>query len=222
MPGVYDTWVHRLTELGKNPDTPLDSLPTISDEVFNPATIQRLLKHVDRTNSKIMEKWEEDLKHGQSQVRSRDDFALLMVRSRKLLSKRVELATHPALPQAVRDSLYNEVEASIRDLQNQLEKSFLQGQSVSRIDSNSMLGVLRDNPLTAVLSPDYGRLRGVGNVGLDNNLPGEIESQVPTLFASPMQVSGAPSSPVESEQPSYPPQTSNSSNRFLGLFRKRK
>lgn len=152
--GVYETWVHRITAWGDDPSVSLNDLPPITEEMFLPATFDRLFKHIDRANMKIMDRWEENLVRDLSKAKTEPELARVLANSRGLLAKRVEFARNPALPEKIRETLTKEVETTIRDLQKQLEENFSNQESSTAVVRNDFLRVVKQTPLTAVL--DWG------------------------------------------------------------------
>lgn len=154
--GVYEAWVSRLVAWGEDPKVSLANLPTITEESFPPSTFSRLLKHIEKAMSKLMDRWQGDLEKGLRTMRNEHDLSNVLVHARNLLAKRVELANHPALPEKMREALMEETKTSINDLQAQLEKGVSSGTSSWSIDSNKLLRVVKATPLTVVLNPEYG------------------------------------------------------------------
>lgn len=152
---LYETWVNRLISWSDDPKVQLSDLPTLQEESFSPATWSRLLKHIEKAISKVMDKWQADLDRGLRTVSSEHDLANVLVHSRELLARRVELTSHPALPEKVRNALMEETKTAINDLQNQLEKSMASQNNSWAISDHSFLEVIKSSPLTAALNSDF-------------------------------------------------------------------
>lgn len=153
--GSYEIWVSRLIAWSNDPQVQLSDLPVLKEESFSPATWSRLLKHIEKAIAKVMDKWQDDMEKGTRTMRSEHDFSNVLVHSRELLAKRVELASHPALPEKVRDALMEETKTSINDLQKQLEDALSSSNNSWAIDKSSVIKVVKSSPLTAVLNSDF-------------------------------------------------------------------
>lgn len=153
--GIYEAWASRLVAWGNDPETSLEGLPVLTEESFGSSTFQRLFKHLQRAQEKLMQRWKDDWEEGLDAVQNEHDLAQLLVHSRELLAKRVQLASHPGLPAQVREALLEETTTAIKDIQAQLEKGLSAHTNSWAVEDGDLLRAVRATPLTAVLDPGF-------------------------------------------------------------------
>lgn len=177
--GVYETWARRITHWGTDPTVDLSDLPAITTDMFPPATFTRLFRHIDKATTKIYTRWENDLIRSLKTAQSENDIAHLLTQSRALLYTIVELAQHPSLPQEVHEVLMKDTTTSITSMQQQLEDAVAEHTHSSTITPETLLSIVKNTPLTAVLDPHFRNNTAINEIltHADNAQP---EPQQPT------------------------------------------
>lgn len=153
--GPYEAWASVLKAWSVDPSTPLAGLPAITETTFDPQTFNRLMERIHDAQSAFMDRWTERLSTATSRARTDFELARELVTARSELRARVELVSHPGLPEPVRKALRTGIEADLQNLQQQLEESVTQNDSATRTDraaTSKMLLIVRQNAMTAILS----------------------------------------------------------------------
>jgi hypothetical protein len=156
--GLYEKWVRALRNWAKDSTYDLSGLPPLSVDSFTPGTYQRLLRHLHEAMSHRMQEWSADLEKSLSTATGDYEIARELVRLRDPLARRVQLASHPALPAELSEALTKQAREDIEKLQAQLETNVMrasQGSVSSRARNERLLALVRQNKLTAVLDPNY-------------------------------------------------------------------
>lgn len=162
---VYVSWVNRLSAFGNDPNTSLSGLPEITIEMFPSSTFQRLMKHIERAENKIMERWRSELTRDLEHVTDLHELSNVILHSRKLLSRRIYLDSCPTLPQEVRSVLMKNATEDINNLQKQLEKEVTENKNSWAVNSHDqLLEIVRTSPLNAVLNENYQNNNEIMNV----------------------------------------------------------
>lgn len=172
--GQYETWVRRLRAWQKDPSTPLHDLPVLDDASFTPATYQRLLTHVEKALDVVTRRWSERLEAAFGRHAPGHDLARDLVAIRPLLARRVQLATHPHLPEGLRRPLRKECEQTLARLQEELEDTVTDLRRHGRFpstDVDQLLRAVRENSLLRVLEMD---IRQDGSVPAARAVGGEV------------------------------------------------
>ncbi len=163
---VYETWVLTLRAWAKDPRTSLDYLPPLDANTFTPATYQRLIKHLIESIDAASVRWIEALQTAFEHASSPAELATELVSLRPVLARRSQLASHPSLPQEVRDALAASMRRDVERVQRDMEESIQKRSSAACLDTTSaerMLQVVRENSFIAVLdrnfTDDGGRLQ---------------------------------------------------------------
>lgn len=156
---VYETWVRTLRAWRRDPLIDLSQLPTLDETSFPPATYQRLINHLNEAITEQMKRWQSQTASTLGAATDDHARARALVDAREGLAHRLKLARHTAFPEQIRSALITQAENDIRSLQTQLERD---AQHVAAAASASnrpvreaTLKLFRDNPLTAVLDPNF-------------------------------------------------------------------
>lgn len=153
---IYGTWVVTLRRWAGDPTTPLDRLPVLANDTFTPDTYRRFTEHLTRALDRHGERWQELLQTGFARAAGRPhELARELVDLRAHLARRVELATHPALPDGIRDALERALRSDVERCQRELEEQVRRQNAAARVDNaavDATLRVVRDNPLTGVFA----------------------------------------------------------------------
>lgn len=231
---AYEAWATRLFALAKDASVPIDDLPLLDLTHYTTSTVDRLVKHLVRANTGLLNQWNERLARDLSHAQTPDEIAAALVNSRAILYKRVQLGRHPMLDEAMREQLEEVNRKTIEAAQRELEQNAATDESAVSISSTELVDVLRANPLTAVLDPAYeahvepvvpadapltGNLQGPASpmprAGARTLGPAQDVSpdagapiQRPQPHGSPRMAPAEPHAPVSSPEPSpaQPPQ----------------
>lgn len=153
---VYSAWVSRLSAFGEDPNTSLAGLPEITVDTFPASTFERLMKHINRAENKVMERWNSELSRDIRHASDAHELSNVILHSRKLLARRIALDNHPGLPEVLRSNLMKNATADINNLQKDLEKNVSKSTDSWAVNSSDqLLEIVRTSPLTAVLSESY-------------------------------------------------------------------
>lgn len=154
---AYEAWVRRLRTWSRDPTTPLHDLPVLRHDTFTAETYNRLLTHLEKALGAVGDRWAEGLTRAFSQVQSNHEFARELVNLRAVLARRLQLASHPHLPPALRDPLTRETLRSFEDLQKELEEqisALSRENHVPQQQVELLLRVVKDNPLSRIVDMD--------------------------------------------------------------------
>lgn len=153
---VYSVWVNRLSAFGDDPNTSLAGLPEITVDYFPASTFERLMKHINRAENKVMERWDSELSRDIRHASDTHELSNAILHSRKLLARRIALDNHPSLPEVLRSKLMKNATDNINNLQKDLEKNVGKSTDSWAVNSSDqLLEIVRTSPLTAVLSENY-------------------------------------------------------------------
>lgn len=153
---VYSVWVNRLSAFGDDPNTSLAGLPEITVDYFPASTFERLMKHINRAENKVMERWDSELSRYIRHASDTHELSNAILHSRKLLARRIALDNHPSLPEVLRSNLMKNATDDINNLQKDLEKNVGKSTDSWAVNSSDqLLEIVRTSPLTAVLSENY-------------------------------------------------------------------
>ncbi|WP_421787858.1 hypothetical protein [Gardnerella sp. DNF01141] len=153
---VYSAWVNRLSAFADDPNTSLVGLPEITVDTFPSSTFERLMKHINRAENKVMERWDTELSRGIQNASDAHELSNAILHSRKLLARRIALDNHPSLPEVLRSNLMKNATADINNLQKDLEKNVSKSTDSWGVNSSDqLLEIVRTSPLTAVLNENY-------------------------------------------------------------------
>lgn len=154
--GPYEQWVARLQAWSRDPATPLDDLPPLTDATFDSDTYLRLVTRVQDAIAAFMTLWQAEASRAFSRASSTYLLAQEMVRLRHLLEPRRALATHPSWPEEIRKALTDALRLDLDELQRGLEEmgghSSARG-SLDRKYTDEIVAVLRQHSLTQILPP---------------------------------------------------------------------
>lgn len=153
--GTYEEWIKFLTAWTADPSMPIAELPSLTEDTFSPSTFARLVKHINRANDALMDRWKNELQTGMARAASTYEVEMVLIRSRGLLAKRLCFAQQAALPQKLQKALLDSAKADIESLQAQLEENASTRSSRSSINGNGLLEAIKRSPLTAILQDDY-------------------------------------------------------------------
>lgn len=152
--GPYEVWVTTLHAWSRHPETPLDLLPALTVDTFDHDTHLRLMKHITAAMEEFMRAWSARLDLA-LRARTPHEFGVELVAVRRMLQRRQVLATHPSLPEPVRQAYTDAFALDVRDLQTQLEQAVRHDAGRGRIDTamiDRFAAEVRRNPLTALLA----------------------------------------------------------------------
>lgn len=153
---VYSVWVNRLSAFGDDPNTSLAGLPEITVDYFPASTFERLMKHINRAENKVMERWDSELSRDIRHASDMHELSNAILHSRKLLARRIALDNHPSLPEVLRSKLMKNATDDINNLQKDLEKNVGKSTDSWAVNSSDqLLEIVRTSPLTAVLNENY-------------------------------------------------------------------
>jgi hypothetical protein len=162
---AYETWVLTLRAWAEDPLIAIDHLPPLDDATFTPDTYARLFEHLLAALEKVSNRWHDGLERAWKVSHDRFALAQELVALRASLARRVQLASHPSLPEGARTVLRTRTWEDVHRYQREIEEAVVAlgtDGTVGRDEVEEMLAVVRENPFTAVLgytmSFDGGRL----------------------------------------------------------------
>ena len=159
----YETWVNTLRAWREDPRTSLDGLPELREEMYTPDTFSRLMAQLMKAMQTVSDRWHEALVKVWEHAQTPHDMARELVSLRATLARRGQLASHPSLPEPVREALRNGFRSDVEKWQAELEEAVRSQHSRHTLNSgfiDTMLRVVRENSLIGVL--DYGVVAGGG------------------------------------------------------------
>lgn len=154
---VYEAWVLALRQWAQDSTYSLRDLPTLTATSFTPATFQRLITHLEKAISDMMVHWDKQLGAAIRAASDPHELARVMVDARRGYARRVQLASHPGLPEEIRAALVADAERSIRSIQRDLEDAVQRDDSrgrTSREESEKLLKIVRENSLERAMAMD--------------------------------------------------------------------
>jgi hypothetical protein len=154
--GPYAAWVLRLRTWRVEPETTsLDGLPAVSEETFDRATFQLFTAQLSDAIAAFMKRWDGLLHAAFARAHDPHALAVELVGLRRALRPRLALARHPGLPEPIRTALADGLSADLASIQQQLEDVVRAQSARGSVDltaADAMLRIVRDNPLTGVLT----------------------------------------------------------------------
>lgn len=155
---VYERWVNTLRAWAQAPEnTSLQDLPSLAEDTFSQDTYRRLIDHLLEAMRAANERWHQGLTRAWSTAASPFELARELVDLRVTLGRRLQLAKHPGLPQAVQEALLEGLRTDVARYQQEVEDGIRRQRSSSSLDSgwrDQMLAVVRENSFAAVLAYD--------------------------------------------------------------------
>jgi len=168
--------------------TPLDHLPSLAADTFTPATFDRLLEHLTKAIQAVTDRWSAELSRATANVTSAPELARILVAQRPILARRLQIASHPCLPQQLRDALMQSCRADIARYQREFESALMHSSEVARVDlvaRDKLAGVVRENSFLAVFDYDIAQ---DGKRATVKALPEQATSDLPTRPAARRRV----------------------------------
>lgn len=151
---AYESWVTTMLAWREDPGIPLDDLPVLTEESLPRDAFDRLFKHLQETLEHSTQRWEKAFSAAISDYRNHHDLADRLVKLRAGLARRLQLASHPSLPEQVRTALTDDFERMVRRLQEQFESNTRAALTRSRVPHSEMeqlMRVIHENRLDEVL-----------------------------------------------------------------------
>lgn len=176
---VYEIWVTTLRAWSVDPSTPLAELPILTEDSLPRGAFDRLFEHLHAALEKSTTTWVESFSHAMGDFSDDHDLADRLIKLRIGLARRMQLASHPSLPDVVRQSLSEDFERFVRTAQEELEASIrdgLRARQASQEHETRMLRTTRENSLVGVLNL---RLSQDGSRGAVAPLPPTDEMALP-------------------------------------------
>jgi len=153
----YETWVLTLRDWRTNPQQDLTGLPALAEEDLSPEAFSRLVDHITEAIQAVTDAWQENLSRTTQEARTDFELARALAGSRRYLRRRVELARHPGLPEALRKVLDDGCTRDVTRMQGELEQQMrdMAAQEPGQATFwGARLLVAKQNPITAVLAAD--------------------------------------------------------------------
>ncbi|QXT63782.1 hypothetical protein [Tessaracoccus palaemonis] len=132
----------------KDPATPLDDLPELRDDSLPPEAFARLFTHLREALEESTRRWNGELAGAMHGLRSDHDFAERLIKLRVGLARRLQLVSHPSLPEPVRSALTEDFHRMVQRLQQDFERNVaadLDRDRVPRSQKERMMRIIRDN-----------------------------------------------------------------------------
>jgi hypothetical protein len=152
--GAYQTWVELLRRWAEFDDVDPALLPSIGEEQYDGATVQRLTAHLGSALDRRFKSWAEKLTLAMGTARDEFSFGRELAQARAGLQSIRALAAHPGLPEKLRTAMTELVDRQIPQLQDQLEQyvddAVRRGGDPRALEERRR--TLRDNALTGVLA----------------------------------------------------------------------
>lgn len=142
----------------EDPRHDMSQLPTLVVDSLPPAAYERLFVHIRDAQQHVMDRWAVTFARDWGSARDEQGRVRALLDTRRILARRLQLATHPGLPEVVRTELGNGVARDTRQLQQELEETVTKQQRGARFDRVQIeraLYILRSNRLTAILEPGF-------------------------------------------------------------------
>ncbi len=151
----YETWVRTLRVWSQDPTTSLEHLPQLQDDTYSPQTFERLLSAIVDALEAVNERWLANLSRVIGEVQDSHELGRALVQLRPAIARSMQLASHPALPPAVRDAMQTSVRSSVernqREFEETLEKALRRGNR-SKMDQEQLLRTVRENSFVYALN----------------------------------------------------------------------
>ncbi len=151
---VYESWVITLLAWRDDPTVPLDDLPVLTEESLPRDAYDRFFRHLQEALEHSTRRWEKAFAAAISGFRDDHDLADRLVKQRAGLARRLQLASHPSLPEPVRIALTEDFARMVHRLQEQFESNTRSGLIRSRHPHHvveQLMRTVHENPLDDVL-----------------------------------------------------------------------
>lgn len=151
----YEAWVVTLRRWSEDPATPLNHLPALGDESLPTDAYSRLFEHLYRALERSGDVWAKALDEALTQSRDLHELADRLVKLRTVLARRLQLASHPGLPETVRDALIEDFTRMVERNQEELDTAFtsqLNNTDLPQAEVNQLIRTVRENSLLEVLN----------------------------------------------------------------------
>jgi hypothetical protein len=154
---AYEAWVEAIYAWRENPRHDLTQLPTLLVESLPPTAFDRLFTHIAKAQQHVMDRWSETFIRDWASARDEYAAVRVLMASRVVMARRLQLAGHPGLPEEVRQEFTEGVARDVRKLQQDLEviATRQSGHRIDRTATERTLNLLRANRLTAILEPGF-------------------------------------------------------------------
>lgn len=149
--GAYETWVEFLRRWSAEEAVDPAALPVLVEADLPGETWQRLALHLGDALDTRLRAWAERLVAAMTATQDEFSAGRVLTQAREGLRSVRALAAHPGLPESSRTRFTDLVDAQIRDLQEQMERS-LDRLTVDPRWVEQRRRTLRDNALTALLA----------------------------------------------------------------------
>jgi len=152
---TYEHWVRTLRDWSVDDSVSLTGLPPLTEESLPAGAYERLINHIRQALETAAAGWVSALSKTLASIGDPAALAVDLVALRRKLSRRLELARHPALPQVLRDAFSDAVDRSVRDAQQQIETAIKNlgrdGHTPASV-VDELHRVTRENSFVAVLA----------------------------------------------------------------------
>lgn len=154
---AYEAWVNAIYAWRENPRHDLSQLPTLVVESLPPSAFDRLFAHIAKAQQYVMDQWSDTFVRDWASARDEHAAMRVLMASRVVMARRLQLAGHPGLPEVVRREFTEGVARDVRKLQKDLEDLAVRqsGYRIDRAGIERSLNLLRANRLTAILEPGF-------------------------------------------------------------------
>lgn len=154
---AYETWVKAVRTWRQDPRHDLTTLPPLAVDSLPPAAYDRLFAHIRDAQQHVMDRWSATFARQWADAKDDHGRIRLLIDTRVLLARRLQLAGHPGLPDMVRKEFTAGVARDIQTLQKNLEDTAAarSGHRIDRCGTEHTLSLLRANRLTAILDPGF-------------------------------------------------------------------
>ena len=151
---AYESWVVTLRAWRDDPSVPLNDLPALTEESLPREAYTRFFKHLFDALEGSTQRWEKSFRSAIGDYRDHHDLADRLVKQRAGLARRMQLASHPSLPEPVRTALTEEFERMVQRLQEQFEtntRSALTRSMAPQPTVEQLMRTICENSMVAVL-----------------------------------------------------------------------
>lgn len=151
---AYESWVVTLRAWRDDPSVPLNDLPALTEESLPRNAFDRFFKHLFDALEGSTQRWEKSFRSAIGDYRDHHDLADRLVKQRAGLARRMQLASHPSLPESVRTALTTEFERMVHRLQEEFEtntRSALTRSMAPQSTVEQLMRTIRENSMVAVL-----------------------------------------------------------------------
>jgi hypothetical protein len=169
----YEAWIRRVRDWAKDPDTPLEDLPSLAgDDRITPEVYERLIDHIEKAQAAFMDLFVKRLQDVFSEANEQ-----LLARAYHNLqyfyARRLAFARHPGLPEKLSQELLRVAEQDLKDVQAQAEKLVAENSGRGSVNNTEhLLRIIRQNSLLQVLhaAPAVGEVVDAGGMKSQVNL----------------------------------------------------